>query len=147
MQQVREAFPWGHGCRYLLRDRDAIYGRDLVAMKKALGMEEVITAPLSPNPFGVGQRRSGVENLGEARMRAHRRDSLTWRTPSPIPTPRRFGIVRRCPRLWFPISSVDLRTNAECSPAETLSPTSKSRSLSLKAEVSSPEFRPEMMPT
>jgi hypothetical protein len=46
MQQVREAFPWDHGwCRYLLRDRDAIYGRDLVAMTKALGMEEVITAP------------------------------------------------------------------------------------------------------
>jgi hypothetical protein len=30
MQQVREAFPWDHGCRYLLRDRDAIYGHDLV---------------------------------------------------------------------------------------------------------------------
>ena len=37
-------------------------------------------------------------------MRAHRRDSSTWRTPSPIPAPRRLGIVRRCPRLWFPIS-------------------------------------------
>jgi len=53
MQQVREAFPWDHGCRYLLRDRDAIYGHDLVTMTKALGMEEVITAPLSPwqNPY------------------------------------------------------------------------------------------------
>src|SRR5260370_14585075 len=53
MQQVREALPWDHRCRYLLRDRDAIYGRDLVAMTKALGMEEVITAPLSPwqNPY------------------------------------------------------------------------------------------------
>jgi putative transposase len=42
-----------HGRRYLLRDRDAIYGRDLVAMTKALGMEDVITAPLSPwqNPY------------------------------------------------------------------------------------------------
>ncbi len=39
-----------------------------------------------------------------ARMRAHRRDSSTWRTPSPILAPRRLGIVRRCPRLWFPIS-------------------------------------------
>jgi putative transposase len=48
MQQVREAFLWDHGCRYLLRDRDANYGRDLVAMTKGLGMEEVITAPLSP---------------------------------------------------------------------------------------------------
>jgi hypothetical protein len=31
MQQMRETFPWDHGCRYLLRDRDAIYGADLVA--------------------------------------------------------------------------------------------------------------------
>jgi hypothetical protein len=60
--------------------------------------------PAFSNPFGVGQGRSGVENPGEARMRAHRRDSSTWRTPSPIPAPRRLGIVRRCPRLWFPIS-------------------------------------------
>jgi hypothetical protein len=28
MRQVREAFPWEHGCRYLLRDREAIYGGD-----------------------------------------------------------------------------------------------------------------------
>ena len=53
MQQMREAFPWDHGCRYLLRDRDAIYGADLVAMTRGMGMEEVITVPRSPwqNPY------------------------------------------------------------------------------------------------
>jgi transposase InsO family protein len=53
MRQLREAFPWDHACRYLVRDRDAIYGGDLVAMTKGLGMEEVITAPRSPwqNPY------------------------------------------------------------------------------------------------
>ena len=53
MQQMREAFPWDHPCRYLLRDRDAIYGGDWVAMTKGLGMEEVISAPRSPwqNPY------------------------------------------------------------------------------------------------
>jgi len=53
MQQMREAFPWDHGCRYLLRDRDAIYGGDGVAMTKGMGMEEVTTAPRSPwqNPY------------------------------------------------------------------------------------------------
>ena len=53
MQQIREAFPWDHGCRYLLRDRDAIYRDDWVEMTKGLGIEEVITAPRSPwqNPF------------------------------------------------------------------------------------------------
>ena len=53
MQQIREAFPWDQPCRYLLRDRDAIYGGDWVAMTKGLGMEEVISAPRSPwqNPY------------------------------------------------------------------------------------------------
>jgi putative transposase len=53
MQQMREAFPWDHGCGYLLRDRDAIYGGDWVAMTKGLGMEDVISAPRSPwqNPY------------------------------------------------------------------------------------------------
>ena len=53
MQQMREAFPWDHPCRYLLRDRDAIYGGDWVAMTKGLGVEEVISAPRSPwqNPY------------------------------------------------------------------------------------------------
>jgi putative transposase len=53
MQQIREASPWDQGCRYLLRDRDAIYGGDWVEMTKGLRIEEVITAPRSPwqNPF------------------------------------------------------------------------------------------------
>jgi putative transposase len=53
MQQMREAFPWDHACRYLLRDRDATYGGDWVATTKAMGMEEVLSAPRSPwqNPF------------------------------------------------------------------------------------------------
>src|SRR4029077_18226960 len=53
MQQIREAFPWDHGYRYLLRDRDAIYGGDWVVKTKGLAMEEVISAPRSPwqNPY------------------------------------------------------------------------------------------------
>src|SRR6202021_3407821 len=53
IQQMREAFPWDHGCRYPLRDRDAIYGGDWLAMTKGMGMEEVLTAPRSPlqNPY------------------------------------------------------------------------------------------------
>jgi transposase InsO family protein len=53
MQQMREAFPWDHECRYLLRDRDAIYGGEWVAMTEGLRMEEVISAPRSPwqNPY------------------------------------------------------------------------------------------------
>jgi transposase InsO family protein len=53
MQQLREAFPWDHAPRYVLRDRDAIYGRDFAAMTRDMGMDEVLTAPRSPwqNPF------------------------------------------------------------------------------------------------
>jgi len=53
MQQMREAFPWDQAPRYLLRDRDAIYGKDFAAMTRDMGMEEVLTAPRSPwqNPF------------------------------------------------------------------------------------------------
>jgi putative transposase len=53
MQQMREAFPWDEAPRYVLRDRDAIYGTDFAAMTRDMGMEEVLTAPRSPwqNPF------------------------------------------------------------------------------------------------
>ena len=53
MQQMREAFPWAEAPRYLLRDRDAIYGRDFADITRDVGLEEVLTAPRSPwqNPF------------------------------------------------------------------------------------------------
>ena len=37
----------------MLRDRDAIYGRDFADITRDMGMEEVLTAPRSPwqNPF------------------------------------------------------------------------------------------------
>ena len=53
MQQIREAFPWEQVPRYLLRDRDAIYGRDFATLTTDMGMEEVVTAPRAPwqNPY------------------------------------------------------------------------------------------------
>jgi hypothetical protein len=52
MQQMREAFPWDQAPRFVLRDRDAIYGTDFAAMTRAMGMEEVLTAPRSPYSSG-----------------------------------------------------------------------------------------------
>ena len=43
-QQIRNAFPWHEAPKYLLHDRDAIYGTELAALIGALGMEEVISA-------------------------------------------------------------------------------------------------------
>ena len=37
MQQMREAFPWDQAPRFVLRDRDAIYGRDFAAMTRDYG--------------------------------------------------------------------------------------------------------------
>ncbi len=47
-QQIVEAFPWDSAPRYLLRDRDKIYGAFFQRRVKKMGIEQVITAPPSP---------------------------------------------------------------------------------------------------
>jgi hypothetical protein len=47
-QQLREAFPWDTAPRYLLRDRDRIFGREFVDQVKAMGVKQVLSAPRSP---------------------------------------------------------------------------------------------------
>jgi transposase InsO family protein len=47
-QQLREAFPWETAPRYLLRDRDGIFGPDFVTQVKAMGIKQVLSAPRSP---------------------------------------------------------------------------------------------------
>ena len=52
-QQIVEAFPWSKPPRYLLRDRDSVYGAQFRRRVQSLGIEEVLTAPRSPwqNPY------------------------------------------------------------------------------------------------
>jgi len=52
-QQMVEAFPFDSAPRYLLCDRDNIYGDRFRSRVKSLGVEEVLTAPRSPwqNPY------------------------------------------------------------------------------------------------
>jgi putative transposase len=47
-QQIIEAFPWDTAPKYLLRDRDAIYGSQFQRRVKSMGFQEVLTAPRSP---------------------------------------------------------------------------------------------------
>jgi transposase InsO family protein len=47
-QQLREAFPWDTVPRYLLRDRDPIFGAEFVEQVKAMGIKQVLSAPRSP---------------------------------------------------------------------------------------------------
>jgi putative transposase len=47
------AFPNDSAPRYVIRDRDKIYGADFVRRVRAMGIEQVLTAPQSPwqNPY------------------------------------------------------------------------------------------------
>ena len=77
-EQMIQAFPNGTEPRYLLRDRDGIYGAEFRERVKATGIEEVVTAPRSPwqTPFIerlIGTLRRDCLNhvivLGEAHLR------------------------------------------------------------------------------
>lgn len=46
--QLRDAFPWESAPRYLLRDRDRIYGKEFVDQVKKMGIKHVLSAPQSP---------------------------------------------------------------------------------------------------
>ena len=53
VQQLRQAFPFDTAPRYLMRDRDAIYGEEVCHALQSMGIEEVLIAPRSPwqNPY------------------------------------------------------------------------------------------------
>jgi putative transposase len=52
-QQIVEAFPFDEAPRYLLRDRDSIYGAPFQQRVRNMGLKEVVIAPRSPwqNPY------------------------------------------------------------------------------------------------
>jgi len=47
-QQLRDAFPWDIAPRYLLRDRDRIFGHDFTKQVREMGIKTVLSAPRSP---------------------------------------------------------------------------------------------------
>jgi putative transposase len=52
-EQIIHAFPDDAGPRYLLRDRDSIYGEEFKERIQAIGIEQIITSPRSSwqNPY------------------------------------------------------------------------------------------------
>lgn len=52
-QQLRNAFPFDAAPKYLIRDRDGIYGQQVRDALEQMGIKEILTAPRSPwqNPF------------------------------------------------------------------------------------------------
>ena len=77
-QQIVDAFPYDSAPRYLIRDRDSIYGDRFVQRVKDMGIEEVVTAARSPWQNGFAERLIGsirrecldhVIPLGERHLR------------------------------------------------------------------------------
>ena len=59
-QQIAEAFPWNTTLRYLLHDRDSIYGDLFHQRVRGMAIREILTAPRSPwqNPYAERLIRS-----------------------------------------------------------------------------------------
>jgi transposase InsO family protein len=77
-RQVTEAFPWAEAPRYLLRDRDRVYGAAVIHRLRAMGIRDKPIAPGSPWQNGFAERLIGsirrecvdhVVVLGEAHIR------------------------------------------------------------------------------
>ncbi len=86
-QQMVEAFPWDTAPRYLLHDRDAVFGNNFRSRVAGLGMAEVLIAPRSPwqNPYAervIGSmRRECLDHvivLNEAHLRRILRSFVTY---------------------------------------------------------------------
>jgi putative transposase len=86
-QQVVEACPWETAPRYVLRDRDAVYGGAFSSRVQTMGIHEVKTAPRSPwqNPYVerlIGTlRRDCLDHvvvLNEPHLRRLLRDYLLY---------------------------------------------------------------------
>jgi transposase InsO family protein len=76
--QITEAFPWNGAPRYLIRDRDQIYGATVTGRLRAMGIRDKPVAPASPWQNGFTERLIGsirrecVDHfivLGEAHLR------------------------------------------------------------------------------
>src|ERR1700738_5288850 len=58
-RQITEAFPWDMAPRYMVRDRDRIYGIVVTRRLRAMGIRDKPTAPASPWQNGFAERLIG----------------------------------------------------------------------------------------
>ena len=59
-QQITEAFPWGEAPRYLIRDRDAVYGAVVTRRLRAMGIRDKPISAGSPWQNGFAERLIGT---------------------------------------------------------------------------------------
>src|SRR5882757_1683551 len=58
-RQITEAFPWNEAPRYMIRDRDRIYGAIVTRRLRAMGIRDRPIAPASPWQNGFAERLIG----------------------------------------------------------------------------------------
>jgi transposase InsO family protein len=58
-RQITEAFPWNEAPRYMIRDRDRIYGAVVRRRLRAMGIRDKPIAPASPWQNGFAERLIG----------------------------------------------------------------------------------------
>jgi transposase InsO family protein len=58
-RQITEAFPWSEAPRYLIRDRDQVYGAAATRRLRAMGIRDKPIAPGSPWQNGFAERLIG----------------------------------------------------------------------------------------
>jgi transposase InsO family protein len=58
-RQITEAFPWDEAPRYLIRDRDRIYGTVVTRRLRAMGIRDRPTSPAAPWQNGFAERLIG----------------------------------------------------------------------------------------
>jgi transposase InsO family protein len=58
-RQITEAFPWNEAPRYMIRDRDCIYGAVVIGRLRAMGIRDKPIAPASPWQNGFVERLIG----------------------------------------------------------------------------------------
>ena len=58
-RQITEAFPWNEAPRYMIRDRDCIYGAVVTRRLRAMGIRDKPIAPASPWQNGFAERLIG----------------------------------------------------------------------------------------
>jgi len=60
-RQITEAFPWDGAPRYMIRDRDRIYGAVVTRRLRAMGIRDKPIAPASPWQNGYAERADRVD--------------------------------------------------------------------------------------
>ena len=58
-RQITEAFPWSEAPRYLIRDRDQVYGAAVIRRLRAMGIRDKPISPGSPWKNGFAERLIG----------------------------------------------------------------------------------------